>query len=162
MKTITAAWVLKMMIAIQPVAPWRDTYERTADAIAEASNDTPLFDGDDGPARTGSLLVAIAEYESSFNPRAIGDKKRSYCLGQIHNSNHAALGVTADALLDDVKLCVRTMVRMARTSMRICASHPLVERLSQYASGGGECIANDKGIHRMRRAMWLFSHFPGF
>lgn len=176
--SITAAWVLTMMNGVQPNAPWKDTYEDTAIVIAEESNAHPLFAGDDGPAKTASYIVSLSWFESNLNPRAKGDCRKgghavkcteegavphSFCLGQINDTNFASLRVTADELVDSTRTCVRAMRAMAAQSMRICAVvyHDDAEAgLSWYTAGGEKCTKNDKSAHRVRKAKWLFAHYP--
>lgn len=79
MKTVSGAWVLKLLllsIAGEPVAaPWRDTYASSADAIAEESNAHPLYGSEDGAARTASVFVGASWFESRHDPKAKGDGK---------------------------------------------------------------------------------------
>ncbi len=59
------AWVLSLMVGLQPTAPWLKSYAESSAAIVEASIEAPLFAGDDGQGKTAALLVSIARSESS-------------------------------------------------------------------------------------------------
>jgi hypothetical protein len=157
------AWILTLMIALQPHAPWLSTYPETADAIARASIAEPLFAGKDGPARTAALLVAIGWFESRFQADAVGDHGRSVCLVQIGESNFKALGVTRETMLTSVATCIHAGITMIRESMAACKARPLDERLGHYAAGGNGC-SNEGGLtasrHRMLLAKRLFASVP--
>ncbi len=144
----------------------------------------------DDVRKTAALLVSVSWFESRHNPQAKGDSScleyasatepaqevttggdskracirrgppRSFCLGQIHESNFVSLGVTKDAILGDVGVCVRAMVALLRESMKVCAKEPLDARLSWYAAGGSGCRPNKESRHRMRKAQWLYAHNP--
>lgn len=157
--TTLAAWVLFAMSSIQPKAPWIDTYPKTADAIAKVSIDEPLFDGDDGPRRTAALFVSVAWFESTFNPKAEGDKGQSVCLFQIGVSNLKALGTTRQEILEDVEVCTRAARRMMKISFNVCRRRPFEEWLGHYASGGNTCGGLKESRHRVEKAKWIFAHF---
>jgi hypothetical protein len=155
------AWILTMMVALQGAAPWLDTYPTTARAIDRAAHAFPVYEGEDGPARTAAELVAIAWYESRFNPRAVAeDGSGTVCLGQI---DVRGLGVAAEALLESVNDCVEAMLARIRESHRVCAlrGRERVERLGQYTGGGGAC---DRGLRaaraRAKLADWLVTRWP--
>jgi len=156
-----AAWILSLMLFLQPAAPWLDTYPSTARAIDRAAHAFPVYEGEDGVSRTAAELVAIAWYESRFNPRAVAeDGSGTVCLGQI---DVRGLGVAAEALLESVDNCVEAMLARVRESHRVCALRgrgPL-ERLGQYTGGGGEC---DRGLRaaraRAKTAEWLVRRYP--
>lgn len=157
------AWILGLMVILQPSAPWRDTYEATAHAIAAASVQSPLFAGKDGPERTAAWVVATSWFESRFQPDAVGDHGRSLCMLQIGESNLKALGVTREAMLNDLPTCLRAGLAMMKGSLAVCRSHPLDERLANYASGHGTCT-NKGGLiasrHRVGLALRLFKDHP--
>lgn len=173
MVTITAAYVLKLMIAAQANAPWRSTYESTASAIADAANANPLpFPGDNASAQTAAMLVATARFESAFKPDAEGDfdkradgtrgEPNSFCLLQVGKSNFGFLGVTREQMQSDVATCVRAGLRMMHVSFTVCRGRPIEERLNQYTTGGGACVqpTHDEGGHRVRLALWLYRRVP--
>ena len=58
--SVPVSWVVGLLAALEPTAPWSSTYEKTAEAIARVSESEPLFDVDDrGEERTATLLVAV-------------------------------------------------------------------------------------------------------
>jgi hypothetical protein len=170
------AWILGLLMATQPNAPWQDTYPATAAAMAASAQAEPLFSGPDGAKKTATLYVSISWFESRHNPKAEGDHdclKRdakgvcvskgaphSFCLGQINDTNFAGLGVTKDQVLGDVAVCLHAMNVMIRQSFRVCAREELEDRLSWYTAGGNGCRVNVQSKHRMRKALWLFANHP--
>ena len=175
---VTQAFVLSMMILAAPAAKHRDTFERTAEAIAKASNASPVIDGEHGSEKTAALIVALGEFESGLRPSAAGDCEKaktksdgtcaegghptSFCMLQINQSNFAGLGVTKDELLTSIDACVATGLRMMRASFRICGKLPFEDRLRWYTAGADNCPGDEnkdaanKSRHRVRRAMWLY------
>lgn len=164
-----AAWVLRMMLVLQPeaVTPWADTYETTAAVFAEVAIRSPLFPGDNGAERTAALFTSVAWYEGRFDPKAKGDcgKKvngkcvkppQSVCMFQIGISNLAALHVTQDELLSDVSKCTHAARVMMRLSFDKCKGLPTSDLLGHYASGGDTCGGIRESRHRMNTAAWIF------
>lgn len=165
-----SVWVLSLLVSMQPKAPWRDTYERTAQAIAKVSIESPLFGGEDGPMRTAAIMSSVAWFESTLKPDAAGDcadrkadgtckpggTPRSFCLFQIHESNFSALGVTRAQIQSDVDTCARAAIRMMHASFSVCRDQPVEDRLGQYASGGETCAGLAASRSRIRKGMWLF------
>ena len=154
-------WILMLMTALQADAPWRDTYLETARAIDRVAHASPIYDGEDGAARSAATLVAIAFMESHFKPDAVAeDGAPTYCLGQV---DPRGLMATAEQLRADVDLCVNAMAQRARESVRVCAlrGRAPLERLGQYTGGGGGC---DRGLEAARRrgklADWLVRRWP--
>lgn len=164
-------WVLKLMFAVQPVAPWTNTYESSAEVIAEESIHNPLFEGEDG-RKTAAILVALGKFEGALKPDAKGDcdktdektgmcvkgsKPHSFCMFQVNESNFARMGVTQDQMVTDFRVCTKTALRLAHESFRSCRSLPLEDRLNAYAEGRGGCRPSVvKGKHRMNYGMHLF------
>ncbi len=147
-----SAWILSLMLVLQPQAPWRATYEATAAAIAATvQREEPLFAGEQGRERTAALLVSLAWFESRFDAHALGDHGRSHGLYQIQE--HGELADPADA--------TRAALGMLRESFRVCRARPLEERLGWYAAGGPDCSRGlRESRHRVARAMWLFRTHP--
>lgn len=168
--SVTAAWVLTLLVSTEPSAPWRSTYESTAAAMADSANREPLYAGDDGPAKTVAEYVSVSWFESNHNPSAEGDldprtkKPTSFCLGQINQSNFEWLHVSRELLLEDVTVCVHAMNVMMRKSHQVCATKFPTDReawLSWYTGGGPDCTTKSKkSAHRMLKAQWLFNRFP--
>ena len=129
---VPVAWIVGLLTALEPKAPWSDTYEKTAEAIARVAEADPLFAVEErGHERTASLLVAIAWYESRLKPNARSKNGRWYCLYQLDRSS---LDDPQKALVDP-EVCTRAAVRAIRRSMTACSTRPLEERLAFYASG---------------------------
>lgn len=177
MSYLDPAWVLSLMTLLEPSSPYRETFDRTALAIARGAERSPL-PGQDA-AKTAAVLVAVGWFESRFQPDAGGDCDRmtkdgicvkgspahSFCLFQVNETNLKAYGTDRETLLTDVNECVHVGLRMMHDSFRICRSKPLEERLSWYAAGRNGCDpgpeATKKSRHRMGRAVWLWSmHAP--
>ena len=147
------AWILSLMLAIQPSAPWRASYEDTADAIARVVESSPsLFAGDKGRERTAAVLVAVGWHESRFNPSAIGDHGRSYGIYQASR-----------VPLVDVEAQTRGALAAMGASFHVCGARRAEDWLAQYASGGAGCT-NVGGLiasrHRMGLAMRLWREHP--
>lgn len=169
---VDAGWVLSLMIDAQPTAPWRDTYESTANAIARAASANPLPFASDREERTAALLVSVAWFESAFKQDAEGDFVRvgsirrptSFCLLQVSASNFRALKVTRDEVQSSVDRCVDAGLRMMHVSWAVCRGEPLERRLAHYAGGGYSCPTNEdarrKSGHRVAKALWLYRHRP--
>src|SRR4029078_2466352 len=75
--SVPVAWVVGLMVALEPSAPWRGTYEKTAEAIARVSESDPLFE-DKGEERTAAMLVALAWYDSRFKSNAKRANRHSH------------------------------------------------------------------------------------
>lgn len=150
------AWIVALMIALQPTAPWRSTYEASARAYATVALDAPLFKGDKATERTAALFVSVAWFESRFDQKALGDRKcierdsktgkctkegepQSICAFQVGVSNLAGLGKTKADLLGDIMVCTRAAREMMRISFRVCANRSAEDLLGHYASGGETC-----------------------
>ncbi len=130
-----AAWVLSLIVAIaSPGAPWADTYVDTAFAIADAAEEHPLFAGHDGAERTAALLVALAKFESDFDPAAVGDHGASLGLFQV-NRLHAP---RRDLLRSGP--AARVATGLLGASLRVCRGRPPEEALAWYAAGGAGCL----------------------
>lgn len=156
-------WILTLMVALQPSAPWRDTYEQTAKAIAEVvQEEVPLFGGADARERSAALLVAVAWAESRFDPKAVGDHGRSVGLYQIFQPNLPTReGFKRDDILDHAVNATKVAHRMFRESMNVCAKRPLEERLGWYASGDGSCARGlPESRFRMGLAARVFKQHP--
>lgn len=138
--------ILTWMLDLQPKAPWRDTYERTAQVIAEASAREPLFEGPDASLRTAATLVALSWFESRFDEKALGDHQRSCGLFQIQP---ATAGKSCDELQDPAT-ATKEALRLMRVSFKTCAARAFTERLAWYT--GGAC---DRGALQSRHRLQL-------
>lgn len=167
-----SAWILSLILASLPAnAPptkWASTYPETAEGIAyvvTSPAEKPLFEGPDGRARTATLLVALARFESTFQPGAKGDCGHpGLCKEGETAKSHGLFQVQGYGDLTDPKDATRAAMTELRASMRGCAAHPLDDRLAFYASGGAHGCDNHGGIlasrHRMFLAKKLFREHP--
>lgn len=186
--TILKAWILSVMLALEPSSPWKETFDATADVFAESAFASPLFtsrnaDGsrvvtDDDRRKTAALYLSVGWFEGRFQQDAQGDcpdkrpdgtcakgsRPRSFCMFQINETNLKGLGYTKEDILTDFSKCVEAGNRLLRGSFRVCAAQPLPDRLRWYAGGGGACPENadaaKKSQHRWNKAVWLYDHFP--
>lgn len=147
-------WILMLMLALVPHAPYESTFPATAAAIDRAAHEAPLYAGEDGPARTAAELVAVAWFESRFDPRAVGDHGASLGLFQVGKSNVQRLGVAMDDLFDPYR-AARAALTMMRASFAVCRVNPKEERLAHYAAGGNDCT---RGGRESRHRTALASH----
>jgi len=176
---VTEAMVLAALLKLEPHALHRSTFERTAKAIADASNASPLFGGDHGAEKTADLIASVADFESGLIPDAEGDciangklvpskvgvcptgsKPHSFCALQVNESNFKELGITRESVQTDIDVCIRSGLRLMHISFAVCRARPLEERLAHYAGGGEGCPTNEdatkKSRHRVLKALWLF------
>lgn len=145
--SVPVAWVVGLMVALEPSAPWRGTYEKTAEAIARVAESEPLFE-DKGEERTAALLVAVAWYESRLKPNAVSGNGQWLCLYQV-DKRHLA---DPQKALTDPEVCTRAAVKILRASLKRCARSPSNERLAFFMSG-----ACNKGVADSRYRMFLAS-----
>jgi hypothetical protein len=145
--SIPVSWVVGLLAALEPTAPWANTYEKTAEAIARVSESEPLFAVEDkGEERTATLLVAIAWYESRLKPSAKSKNGKWYCLYQIDKQYLP----DPQKALTDPEVCTRAAVKILRKSIQLCSARPLEERLAIFMSG--QC---DRGLPDSRYRMFL-------
>lgn len=143
--SLPIAWIVGMMTALEPSAPWRATYERTAEAIARVAESDPLFEGGDA-ARTAALLVAVAWHESRLKPDARSANGQWLCLYQVDKRQVKS----AARVLADPEECTRAAMTILRASLKRCAKSPTDDRLAFFMSG-----ACDKGLPQSRYRMFL-------
>lgn len=130
--SVPVAWVVGLLTALEPKAPWSSTYEKTAEAIARAAESEPLFDIDDqGEERTAAVLVAVAWYESRLNPRARSKNGRWYCLYQLDKRYLPDFQKS----LTDPEMCTHAAMKLLRKSLSMCKARPKNERLAAFMSG---------------------------
>lgn len=153
-------WVLALMLFLQPVAPWKDSYYQTATAIAQVAQAQPVYVGDAADVRTAALLVSLAWFESRFKVDAIDRDGRGSSIGlfQIERSNIAP--ELRDAVLWDPSVAAREAVRLIAESFRMCQRVPAEFRLGWYAKGGNGCRETRESKYRMGLAARLFRDHP--
>jgi hypothetical protein len=143
--SVPVQWVVSLMVALEPSAPWRATFEKSAEAIARVSESEPLFD-EKGEQRTAALLVAVAWYESRLKPNAKSSNGQWLCLFQV-DKRHLP---DPQKALDDPEVCARAAIKIIKGSLAKCSAKPLEDRLAVFMSGSCE-----KGIPESRYRMFL-------
>jgi hypothetical protein len=158
-------WIMALMLAAQPDAPWKRSYRETAAAIAAVvESSAPLFEAANGESeadaqkKTAALLVAIAWAESRFNAQAIGDSGKSVGLYQLFETNvPTPEGFQRTDILGHPDNATRVAYRMLRYSLEFCAKFPSLNRLGAYT--GGTCTG-ERAVwasqYRMKLAMRLY------
>lgn len=145
--SVPVAWVVSLLTALEPSAPWSDTYARTAEAIAKVAESDPLFASEaDGAARTATVLVSLAWYESHFKPDARSKDGKTLCLYQVQRSSFD----DPKEALKDPELCTRAAMKLLHRSLGECKTRHADERLALYMSG--QC---DRGGQESRYRMYL-------
>jgi hypothetical protein len=146
----TLAFVLAAMNVVAPDAD----HTELGSAIARVVDAQPYARDESSRRQIAALVVAVAFREGSLRTRVLGDHDKrgnphSFCTMQIHDRSGGT-----PALNDDLDLCVSTGLKMLRTSMRMCPSHPV----AFYAEGPRGCssrraqrISND----RVALAKWI-------
>ena len=162
--TMLIAWSLtSSIVGITP--------KPVAAAIATASIEKPLYQGENGARETAALMIATARFESGFDAKAKGDCKdkppgwpgcgkagndsvpTSFCFGQLHFAEGVKTveGYTPEELLSDPLKCARAMREVLRASIK---ASPTSEPLLQYAGRSKEART------RFELAQKLFKMVP--
>jgi hypothetical protein len=141
-------------------------------ALTTAFQEAPLYSGESARVRTATLLLAIGQLESNYDPRvqsgkARGDNGQSWCWMQIHlpvSSRAVALdngffryasrssedGWSGEELLEDSGRCFTVGLHIARMSMTRC------KNLSLYTTG--KCKSGERyAFNRERRGQLIWS-----
>lgn len=156
-RLVSEAAVLAAINALGTDAP--DRKFEVSKAVTEASNEDPIFVGEDGAERTASVLLALANYESRFHASVIGDQGRSFGLYQIQPNIWKV--DTGTLLLP--RTASSFAIKLIRRSFKECERRPWAERLSWYAASGGCDIVHPKvvaqSISRMLLADKVFKRY---
>jgi hypothetical protein len=165
---ITPAWILSLMCLLVPpaTAPWRDSFPRTAAALAAEANARPLFKGERGREETAALLVAWASFESAFDPGALGDchgaKERTAAACDSHGLFQISKANAPSRELLEPEGAAAHAGRLFAESFRICRGRPRPELGAWFAAGGNGC--KEAGFaasrHRFARAERLLREHP--
>ena len=147
--------MVSLLAALEPSAPWSDSYEKTAEAIARVAESDPLWAVEDKGERTASILVALAWFESRLKPNAKSKNGQWYCLYQIDKKY---LSEPAKALTDP-ETCTRAAMKLLKASVQKCASRAPEERLAIFMSGVCDC-GGTESRHRMHLAKKLLKEHP--
>jgi hypothetical protein len=165
--TAMTTWVApETQAPLETAETARARYETIAKDIATVVLDAevdPLFDGDDGRARTGLLLASIASHESRFhkqvdNGAIRGDHGAAWGIFQTHVYGRTTEGWSGPDIIADRTKAVRLALRMARQSFAACRGLELPDRLSVYTTG--KCYRGQyESRVRVQRALgWLMEH----
>jgi len=133
MTTITAAWVLSLLLSVRAAAgegpsPWDSTLPETAQAIADACADAPLAGG--GADWCAAVLAVQSFQESRYNPGAVHDHGQGHGEYGLHDATLAIAAVPPDARGQTF-----VAVELIKESFEACGASPLDERLALYMSG---------------------------
>lgn len=179
--TTLIAWLTSAMLAWtlphDQHAAHEARYARIAEdalRVAYDPEEPPLFKGDQARARTATLLIAWASYESNFRETVErgeerGDGGIAWCLMQIHPEVGISLdahagyhwdraGLHGQDLVRDRAMCFRVALHMLRDSSRACTHLAGADRFSVYATGS--CTENERASHRRfeRALAWTRLH----
>jgi len=130
-----------------------------AAAVALDPDEKPLFDGEDGRAKTALYALRIGSFESGGfradvdrQDAPTGDHGRAFCLMQLQFPY--AAGIT------DRQSCFRHALSAIRDSHRACSALPFDQRLALYASGAADCSRGTRASEiRVRRiTSWWKKH----
>ena len=154
-------WVTVAMADMRATEPgpevsWADTYETTAEKIAEAAVANPLLND---PLHTAATMVVIGWHESRFRPDVVGDHGASFGLFQVNSWTARDVGCSKDDLLDPDKAS-ECALKLLHVSFGVCHRHPLDERLAQYAYGHDCEHRLELSRHRMHAAAKLVKKHP--
>lgn len=190
------AWLLTFMTAVAPntrvqwYAEAKETPEAgearyrsiAADIASVVYNKDipPLFNGQDGRARSATVIMGIMFHESAFRrdvdyglgAAGRGDGGRSWCLMQIktgdgrtatYNKKYNRFkqwgdktedlvdGWTGLEMVQDRKKCIEAGYRIIRASFQMCRALPVADWLSVYASG--QCATEGDGAEKSQTRM---------
>ena len=150
--TAVCVWALSLMQVLQPEAPWKATYENTANAIVSIAVEHPLNLADKPIERTIALLVSLSWFESRFDPNAHNSKDPgggSYGLYQASRKPLASVEEDTENAL-----------QLIRQSFKLCTGLPPDKLLSWYTTGGPKCFPTKESTHRMALANRLLKEHP--
>lgn len=155
--TLAVYLYLAMSTWIAPTHKDVDRYVSISEDIAAVADESPVFAGEDGPARTGLLLASIASFESGYRAdiddlTVKGDHGASASILQIW--------VRPGEHPTDRRSFIRLGVERIKESFGACRGSVLADRLALYASG--HCDAGlRESRHRVERALryWKASPF---
>jgi hypothetical protein len=158
-------WILASMLWLVPRAPWISTFEDTARDIEQGAREVPVFDGPLAVERTVALDVAVASFESTFEPTALGDcrkLKKNASDPDPPRSKRTEEGCRSHGLYQtDVDLRASALEqtryanRMLHHSFKVCSKNRFEERLAWYASGGDDGCSSEAGKLASRNRMDL-------
>lgn len=138
-----------------PLTPSQvERYEDIASDIVDVASENPLYDGEEGIAKTALLMASIASYESFYRKdvdtlKVKGDNGAALCLMQVHPRKGEDLS--------DRKNCFRVALMRIHESFSACRFLPFEDRLSAYTRG--TCAKDSASEWRVGRAhRWWKAH----
>lgn len=133
-EAIASTLVLAALNKIEPFGAFVPQYAEVSEAITQAANHDPLFPDDkDGCRKTAAILVALAWFESRFQPNVVGDHGRSFGLFQIQPPT----ANVPSNILTNPRTASYIAIDLVRRSFQACEKRPYEERLSWYVSSNG-------------------------
>ncbi len=143
-EAIASTLVLAALNKIEPFGPFVPQYGELSEAIAQASNEDPLFPEDEhGCRKTAAILIAVAWYESRFQPNAVGNQGKSFGLYQIRPVE----GVPSNAVTNP-RSASFVVIDQIRTSFEACKNQPYGERLLCYVSSNGPASTKQEAVKK--------------
>jgi hypothetical protein len=144
--------LLFTLYAFALIAPDISAPDALAAAIAEAAEERPIWEDDDG-TRTAALLVSVAYWETgrSLDCSRVGDRGHSVSCFQLW----VCPGPRCQAAREDVRTAARIARDMLAASLHACRRLAPPERLSVFTSG--RCQTNRESRIRWRTHERLYS-----
>lgn len=149
------AYIYMAMATWVPPSPGdTDRYETIARDIVDEASRNPLYDTDDGAARTALLMASIAGYESFYRKdvdsgKVKGDNGQAHCLMQVHPRPGEDLSTHEN--------CFRVALERMHESYSACRFLKPEYRLSAYTRG--TCAEDKSAEWRYLRAVrWWKAH----
>ena len=93
--SVPVQWVVGLMVALEPSAPWRATFEKSAEAIARVSESDPLWT-DHGEERTAALGRVCQNLEGALH--GVLQRHDGRALGDARDVEHRLLGQVDETL----------------------------------------------------------------
>ena len=154
---VLSAYLYAAMIVWSPVSihdftkvprvETEERYQAIARDLAEVvmeEDQTPLFAGDTGRAKTALLALAFANYESGGFRADVdkagpsGDGGAAWCLMQVH--------APYTSEVKDRKGCFRAGLHAFRDSWSMCKTGSVADRLTGYTVG--RCVTDERESRR--------------
>lgn len=145
---VLTARVLGWLLLKLPNSPYASTFVDTATNVATVCVESSPFKRDEDGSRCAAILTSLIVFESSGNPKAIGDHGHAKGLFQIHRDP------TFDLFPERWEHTIDQVVDANRIVGR---SFKLCQDMTLYASG--KCgIGKRESEHRINLANWLLAH----
>jgi hypothetical protein len=155
-------WVLEAMADMQTkehgsdAVSWADTFDTTAQKIAEAATLNPLLND---PLHTAATMVVIGWHESRYRPDIVGDHGASFGMFQVATGTAKDVGCSKEDLLNPETSSVCAL-KLLHVSFDVCHYRPIEERLAQYAWGRDCDHRLELSRHRMHQVAKIVKKLP--